>query len=95
MWCRVDGTEGEGGEEAHYESTAVFEPVVQLKEVETKTHEEEEDVLYKMYVTTLPTILWPWSILQLVLSFLSDRVSLGGRADGSDAGVNLCRCLSV
>jgi hypothetical protein len=31
----------------HYESTAVFTPVVQLAEVETKTHEEEEEVLYK------------------------------------------------
>ena len=31
-----------------YESTAVFKPVVQLDEVETKTHEEDEETLYKM-----------------------------------------------
>ena len=34
----------------HYESTAVFKPVVQLDEVETKTHEEDEETLYKMCV---------------------------------------------
>lgn len=39
---------GDGDEEVtNYESTAVFQPVVQLQEVETKTHEEEEDALYK------------------------------------------------
>ncbi|CAM9247413.1 unnamed protein product [Choristocarpus tenellus] len=41
-----------GGEEsvvAHEEeSTAQFEPVVQLEEVEVKTHEEDEEVLWKM-----------------------------------------------
>ncbi len=35
-------------DEPHYESTAVFKPVVQLDEVETKTHEEDEETLYKM-----------------------------------------------
>lgn len=30
------------------ESTAQFEPVVQLEEVEVKTHEEDEEVLWKM-----------------------------------------------
>lgn len=30
------------------ESTAHFEPVVQLEEVEVKTHEEDEEVLWKM-----------------------------------------------
>lgn len=30
------------------ESTAQFEPVVQLDEVEVKTHEEDEEVLWKM-----------------------------------------------
>lgn len=30
------------------ESTAQFEPVVQLEEVEVKTHEEDERVLWKM-----------------------------------------------
>ena len=37
------------GEEPHVEeeSTATFEPVVQLDEVEVRTHEEDEEVLYK------------------------------------------------
>ncbi|CAN0014957.1 unnamed protein product [Hapterophycus canaliculatus] len=30
------------------ESTAQFEPVVQLEEVEVKTHEEDEEVVWKM-----------------------------------------------
>lgn len=30
------------------ESTAQFEPVVQLEEVEVKTHEEDEEILWKM-----------------------------------------------
>eukprot|EP00624_Nannochloropsis_granulata_P002849 evm.model.NODE_24622_length_62854_cov_30.334282.4 len=43
------GGEGEGAAEAeNYESTAIFTPVVQLDEVETKTHEEDEETLYKM-----------------------------------------------
>ncbi|GAB5035405.1 ran-specific gtpase-activating [Nannochloropsis oceanica] len=43
------GREGEGAAEAeNYESTAIFTPVVQLDEVETKTHEEDEETLYKM-----------------------------------------------
>jgi len=43
------GAEGEGATEAeNYESTAIFTPVVQLDEVETKTHEEDEETLYKM-----------------------------------------------
>jgi hypothetical protein len=43
------GAEGEGAAEAeNYESTAIFTPVVQLDEVETKTHEEDEETLYKM-----------------------------------------------
>lgn len=29
------------------ESTATFTPVVQLEKVEVKTHEEDEDVVYK------------------------------------------------
>ena len=46
----VRGTERKRTEEEvpHYESTAVFQPVVQLDEVETKTHEEDEETLYKM-----------------------------------------------
>jgi hypothetical protein len=32
------------------ESTATFVPVVQLEAVEVKTHEEDEEVLYKQYV---------------------------------------------
>ncbi|CAN0373764.1 unnamed protein product, partial [Phaeothamnion confervicola] len=32
---------------AEEESTAHFEPVVQLEEVEVKTHEEDEETLYK------------------------------------------------
>lgn len=39
---------GTDEEVPHYESTAVFKPVVQLDEVETKTHEEDEETLYKM-----------------------------------------------
>ena len=42
------GGEEEGEEVPHYESTAIFTPVVQLDEVETKTHEEDEETLYKM-----------------------------------------------
>lgn len=38
------------GETEQYESTAVFQPVVQLDEVEVKSHEEDEETLYKMYV---------------------------------------------
>lgn len=38
-----------GAPAAHEEeSTAQFEPVVQLDEVEVKTHEEDEEVLWKM-----------------------------------------------
>lgn len=38
-----------GAPPAHEEeSTAQFEPVVQLEEVEVKTHEEDEEVLWKM-----------------------------------------------
>lgn len=45
-----DGTGGEGGAGAaqEEESTAQFEPVVQLEEVEVKTHEEDEEILWKM-----------------------------------------------
>lgn len=50
---------GDGAEEAsagadvsavapEEESTAQFEPVIQLEEVEVKTHEEDEEVLWKM-----------------------------------------------
>jgi Ran-binding protein 1 len=35
------------------ESTAVFAPVVHLVEVEVKTHEEEEDVVFKRLVLAL------------------------------------------
>jgi hypothetical protein len=35
------------------ESTAVFAPVVHLVEVEVKTHEEEEDVVFKRLVHAL------------------------------------------
>ncbi|TFJ82274.1 hypothetical protein NSK_006394 [Nannochloropsis salina CCMP1776] len=46
----AEGGEEAGGEEEEptYESTAIFTPVVQLDEVETKTHEEDEETLYKM-----------------------------------------------
>lgn len=38
-----------GAAPAHEEeSTAQFEPVVQLDEVEVKTHEEDEEILWKM-----------------------------------------------
>lgn len=38
-----------GAAPAHEEeSTAQFEPVVQLEEVEVKTHEEDEEILWKM-----------------------------------------------
>lgn len=42
--------EGEEGAAAspEVESTAEFTPVVQLEEVDVKTHEEEEEVVYKM-----------------------------------------------
>lgn len=39
-----DSGVGAGQEE---ESTAQFEPVVQLEEVEVKTHEEDEEILWK------------------------------------------------
>lgn len=39
------------------ESTAQFEPVVQLEEVEVKTHEEDEEILWKMWAT------FPWSLV--------------------------------
>ncbi len=38
----------QGAEPEVFESTAIFTPVVQLDEVETKTHEEDEETLYKM-----------------------------------------------
>ena len=41
-----DKGEEEGGPEG--ESTAEFTPVVQLDEVEVKTHEEDEEVIFKM-----------------------------------------------
>jgi hypothetical protein len=45
----VAGGEGNEGEAApEEESTAHFEPVVQLEEVEVKTHEEDEECLFKM-----------------------------------------------
>lgn len=46
----VEGGGEAGGEEEEptYESTAIFTPVVQLDEVETKTHEEDEETLYRM-----------------------------------------------
>ncbi|KAJ8603027.1 hypothetical protein CTAYLR_001581 [Chrysophaeum taylorii] len=40
--------EQEGGEVPEAESTAEFTPVVQLDEVEVKTHEEDEEVVFKM-----------------------------------------------
>lgn len=46
MWVVWSGEAGDD-ETTAFESTAVFQPVVQLQEVETKTHEEEEDALYK------------------------------------------------
>ena len=46
LWVVWSGEAGDD-ETTAFESTAVFQPVVQLQEVETKTHEEEEDALYK------------------------------------------------
>lgn len=44
-----DAAAGDAGAAApEEESTAQFEPVVQLEEVEVKTHEEDEEVLWKM-----------------------------------------------
>eukprot|EP00752_Nemacystus_decipiens_P009017 g8049.t1 len=44
-----DAAGGDAGATApEEESTAQFEPVVQLEEVEVKTHEEDEEVLWKM-----------------------------------------------
>jgi hypothetical protein len=48
---RGDETAAEGEESApaqEEESTAHFEPVVQLEEVDVRTHEEDEVVLFKM-----------------------------------------------
>lgn len=42
------GVDEGAGAAAEEESTAQFEPVVQLEEVEVKTHEEDEEVLWKM-----------------------------------------------
>ncbi|CAM9834299.1 unnamed protein product [Pylaiella littoralis] len=42
------GDAGAGTTAQEEESTAQFEPVVQLEEVEVKTHEEDEEVLWKM-----------------------------------------------
>lgn len=42
------GGETGAGVAQEEESTAQFEPVVQLDEVEVKTHEEDELVLWKM-----------------------------------------------
>ncbi len=47
-----EGGDSTGGQTsstaAEEESTAHFEPVVQLDEVEVKTHEEDEECLFKM-----------------------------------------------
>ncbi len=46
---RGDSTGGQTSTTAaEEESTAHFEPVVQLDEVEVKTHEEDEECLFKM-----------------------------------------------
>lgn len=42
------GGDAAGATAPEEESTAQFEPVVQLEEVEVKTHEEDEEVLWKM-----------------------------------------------
>jgi Ran-binding protein 1 len=43
------------------ESTATFEPVVRLSEtVEVKTHEEDEEALFKMSVLDPPSLFKPW-----------------------------------
>lgn len=39
---------GATGAAPEEESTAQFEPVVQLEEIEVKTHEEDEEILWKM-----------------------------------------------
>lgn len=51
----VDGAEDDGddgGDEpaVQEESTATFAPVVHLEEIEVKTHEEDEEAIYKQYV---------------------------------------------
>jgi hypothetical protein len=43
-----EGGEGNPEEEAKVE----FKPVVTLPEVQTSTHEEDEEVLFKMYACT-------------------------------------------
>ena len=42
-----DGDENDNGPVPEEESTATFTPVVQLEVVEVKTHEEDEEVVYK------------------------------------------------
>lgn len=42
-----EGEDDDDGPAPEEESTAVFTPVVQLETVEVKTHEEDEEVLYK------------------------------------------------
>ena len=42
-----DGGDGEGEKHVEAESTAEFTPVVELEEVDVKTHEEDEEVVYK------------------------------------------------
>ena len=44
----AEGDEGGAETGEQEESSAHFEPVVQLEEVEVKTHEEDEEVLFKM-----------------------------------------------
>ena len=38
------------------DSTAEFTPVVHLEEVEVKTHEEDEEAVYKQCVQSCPTL---------------------------------------
>lgn len=45
-----DTTETTEEDPTQVESTATFEPVVQLEEVEVRSGEEEEEVLLQMYV---------------------------------------------
>ena len=45
------------------ESTAVFTPIVHLEEVEVKTHEEDEDVLFVRYCID-------WIVVVCLIGFL-------------------------
>jgi len=54
--------------------TAVFTPVVKLEVVEVKTHEEDEDIVYKQYVV-LPPDAAPVALHQRLLTAMPSCVS--------------------